>query len=77
MPTYYFNIIGTRPFTDEQGSMFASSDAVWAEALRIVKDVEGSLRPGESWGLEILQDGRMIYRIRIETDDLRGLSDDR
>lgn len=77
MATYYFNIAGPHPFIDEVGSNLPSVDAVWEEALRIVKDIEGSLRPGESWALEVVRDGQPIYRVTILTEDLRGPRIDR
>ncbi|WP_201449639.1 tRNA 5-methylaminomethyl-2-thiouridine synthase [Bradyrhizobium sp. Ai1a-2] len=47
------------------------AETAWAEALRLVRDVEGALQPGESWSLDVVEDGTTIFRINLATADLR------
>jgi uncharacterized protein DUF6894 len=71
MHIYQFHIAGRRPFHDAEGVELADSDTAWAEALRLVRDIEGSLQPGESWSLDVVEDGTTIFRIKLETAKLR------
>ncbi|MBO4224568.1 tRNA 5-methylaminomethyl-2-thiouridine synthase [Bradyrhizobium neotropicale] len=47
------------------------AETAWAEALRLVRDIEGSLQPSESWSLEVVEDGATIFRINLATEDMR------
>jgi hypothetical protein len=67
MPTYQFHIAGLRPFHDAQGMELPDAETAWAEGLRLVRDIEGSLQPGESWSLEVVENGTTIFRINLET----------
>ena len=71
MHIYQFHIVGLRPFHDAEGMELADADTAWAEALRLVRDIEGSLQPGESWSLDVVEDGTTIFRIKLETTKLR------
>jgi uncharacterized protein DUF6894 len=77
MHIYQFHIAGIRPFHDVEGMELADADTAWAEALRLVRDIEGSLQPGESWSLEVVEDGTTIFRIKLETANLRFGRDSR
>jgi uncharacterized protein DUF6894 len=77
MHIYQFHIAGIRPFHDAEGMELADADTAWAEALRLVRDVEGSLQPGESWSLDVVEDGTTIFCIRLETANLRFGRDNR
>jgi hypothetical protein len=70
MPTFRFNIIGPRPFADD-GVDYPSAEAAWMEALRLVRDIEGCLQPGEIWTLEVLEEEAPTFRIEVITEDLR------
>jgi hypothetical protein len=71
MRTYQFHIAGLRPFHDTDGMELPDAETAWSEALRLVRDIEGSLQPGEGWSLDVVEDGTTIYRISLETADLR------
>ena len=69
MRTFRFAIDGSRPFADDV--QLPSDEIAWQEALLLVRDIEGSLSPGESWMLTISDSGGSVFRIKIETADLR------
>jgi hypothetical protein len=71
MHIYQFHIAGLRPFQDAEGVELADAETAWGEALRLVRDIEGSLQPGESWSLDVVEDGTTIFCIRLATADLR------
>ncbi|WP_409334803.1 DUF6894 family protein [Bradyrhizobium neotropicale] len=71
MHTYQFHIAGVRPFRDGEGMELPDAETAWAEALRLVRDIEGSLQPSESWSLEVVEDGATIFRINLATEDMR------
>jgi hypothetical protein len=70
MLTFRFAIDGSKPFADEV--KLPSDDAAWREALQLVRDIEGSLKPGESWMLTISEDREPVFRIKVETAALRA-----
>jgi hypothetical protein len=72
MGTYHFHIAVTKPFRDPDGMELPGPETAWQEALRFVRDIEGSLQPGESWSLDVLEDGKSIFRIGLATEDLRS-----
>jgi hypothetical protein len=67
MPTYQFRISGSNPFYDADMQL-PSSEAAWEEALRLVRDIEDSLRPGDSWTLNVGEEGMAIFRISVTTE---------
>ena len=71
MHIYQFHIAGLRPFHDREGAELPDAGTAWAEALRLVRDIERSLQPGESWSLDVVEDGATIFRISLATEDLR------
>ncbi|MGY3615060.1 DUF6894 family protein [Bradyrhizobium sp. USDA 10063] len=77
MHTYQFHIGGLRPFHDVEGMELPDAETAWAEALRLVRDIEGALQPGEGWALDVVEDGATIFRISLETADLRFGRDSR
>ncbi|WP_152535915.1 hypothetical protein [Bradyrhizobium sp. Ai1a-2] len=72
MGTYYYHIVASKPFRDPNGMELPNSETAWEEALRFVRDIEGSLQPDESWSLDVIEDGKTIFRISIATEDLRS-----
>ena len=71
MPTYQFHIAGLRPFHDMEGMELPDAETAWGEALRLVRDIEGALQPGEGWSLDVVEDGTTIFHISLATEDLR------
>ncbi len=55
MPLFRFHISGSRPFVDGDGTELASVEVAWEEAVRLVRDIEVFLAPGENWMLEVSQ----------------------
>ena len=66
---FRYTIADTRPFSAELA--VPSEEAAWEEALRLVRDIETALRPGETWVLTVDEGESPVFRIRIETTDLR------
>jgi hypothetical protein len=71
MHTYRFHISGLKPFWDTDGMELRDAQTAWEEALRLVRDIEASLQPGESWSLEVVEGDAPIFRIDVATADLR------
>lgn len=71
MPRYYFNIDGDHPFRDELGEELADDAAAWAEALRLGRDVEGKLKPGQRWQLYVVENGTPVFIISVASRRLR------
>lgn len=69
---YRFHISGPDPFRDEQGTNLPSSDAAWTEALRFARDIEGLLKPGETWELEVSEDGTRVFQLVVSSTDFRS-----
>lgn len=70
MTAYEFRISGSNPFVDTDVQL-PSSEVAWEEALRLVRDIEGLLRPGESWTLDVGEEGTAIFRISVTTEQFR------
>jgi hypothetical protein len=49
MPRYFFHFEGQQPHTDTTGEALTDDEAAWREAVRLSRDVEHALRPGDSW----------------------------
>ena len=62
MPRYFFNVRGERPSIDEEGEELPDSHAAWNEATRtageMIRDINGKLKPGQSWELEVTDEFR-------------------
>jgi hypothetical protein len=71
MRTYHFHITGLTSFRDGDGMELPDAETAWEEAVRFVRDIEGSLQPGESWSLDVVEDDATIFRISVVTADLR------
>ena len=72
MRTFQFTIADSKLFTDEV--QLPSEEAAWEEALRLVRDVETSMKLNESWVLTVSERGSQLFRINVTTQDLRGRS---
>jgi hypothetical protein len=71
MPRYYFNIKGDYPHQDELGEELADDGSAWAEALRLGRDVEDKLRPGQRWQLYVVEDEMPVFVITMTSRRLR------
>jgi len=49
-----------------------SDDVARHEALQLLCDIEGSLRPGESWTLTVSDEIGSVFRIKLDTAALRS-----
>lgn len=76
MPRYFFHVHDVAPTTDDLGEDLPDDEAAWHEATRfageLFKDIDGRLRPGQGWSLEVTDAaGRSVYCIRIESQALK------
>ncbi|TYL87398.1 DUF6894 family protein [Bradyrhizobium cytisi] len=72
MPLYFFNVLNLDPSTPAPCEEFPDEEAAWKEATRfaadLFRDVDGKLRPGEEWALEVTDEaGKAIFNIQIST----------
>jgi hypothetical protein len=62
MPRYFFNIHHDRPTIDEEGDELPDKHAAWKEgtviAGQILQDIDGKLKPGHDWRMEITDEFR-------------------
>jgi len=76
MPRYYFNILNLNlSIIDDVGEELPDKEAAWRQATitagELFKDVDGRLRPGQEWALEVTDEVRRpIYLIRIEAKQM-------
>jgi hypothetical protein len=72
MPRYYFNVLNTSPtIIDDVGEELPDKEAAWRQATitagEIFKDIDGRLRPGQEWALEVTDEAQKpLYLIHIE-----------
>jgi hypothetical protein len=71
MPQYFFHIDGDHPSRDESGEQLENDAAAWAEALRLSRDIEGKMKPGQRWRLYVVETGEPVLLISIATRRLR------
>ncbi len=69
MRNFLFTISGSRPFSHDV--LFPSDAVAWDEVVRLVRDIEGQLKPGEEWSLTISDKHGPVFRIQVQTADLR------
>lgn len=72
MPLYVFNVLNLDPSTPAPSEEFLDDEAAWKEATRfaadLFRDIDGKLRPGQEWALEVTdQAGTGVFEIRIST----------
>ncbi|MET3972454.1 hypothetical protein ACVWXN_000172 [Bradyrhizobium sp. i1.4.4] len=57
MPRYFFKVLNLDPTTDVQSEDLPDDEAAWREATvyagQLFKDIDGKLRPGKEWGVEV------------------------
>jgi hypothetical protein len=68
MPRYFFHIDHRHPHVDELGEQLPDDAAAWAEALRLTRDIEDRLRPGDRWSVEVRRHSKPIYRVSVTTE---------
>jgi hypothetical protein len=76
MPRYFFNVLNIGPDQDEIGEELPNDEAAWREAIAfagaVFKDLDGKLRPGQGWALDVTDSDRNpLFSIRIDTKLLR------
>jgi len=74
MPLYFFKVFNVEPSTPPASEEFPDDDAAWKEATRfaaeLFRDIDGKLRPGDGWKLEVSDEaGRPIFSIHVITKD--------
>jgi hypothetical protein len=67
MSRYFFYIDSDRPHLDESGEELPDDAAAWRQGMRMARDIEDSLEPGQSWKLEIRTGERPVYQVTITT----------
>ena len=62
MPRYFFNIYHDTVHLDQEGEELPDKHAAWKEATftagHILQDLDGKLRPGHEWRMEITDEFR-------------------
>jgi hypothetical protein len=72
MPRYFFHVRNIPPAQDAIGEELPNDEAAWHQvttlAGEIFRDIDGKLRPGQEWGLEVTeQGGAPLFQINIST----------
>ena len=75
MPRYYFNVLNSNPSLDDLGEDLHDKEAAWRQATitagEIFEAIDGSLRPGQEWTLEVTDEARRaVYVIHIEAKQM-------
>ncbi|MBR1274910.1 DUF6894 family protein [Bradyrhizobium sp. AUGA SZCCT0283] len=73
MPRYFFNVYHDRAELDEEVEELPDMQAAWREATmtagQIIQDLDGKLRPGKDWRLEVTDEfANPLYVIHVSTD---------
>jgi hypothetical protein len=73
MPRYFFNVYHDRAELDEQDEELPDMQAAWREATmtagQIIQDLDGKLRPGKEWRLEVTDEfSNPLYVIHVSAD---------
>ncbi|MBU6461254.1 MAG: tRNA 5-methylaminomethyl-2-thiouridine synthase [Bradyrhizobium sp.] len=71
MTRYFFHIDGQNPYCDDLGEDLPDDQAAWWAAMRLARDVEDHLRPGQSWHLEVRDGNGPVYLVAITTQRRR------
>lgn len=77
MPRYFFNTFDSesRSHVDDVGEELPNREAAWEAATRyaadVLRDLDGALRHGHDWRLEVLKEDRSrVFQITVHGDDL-------
>jgi hypothetical protein len=73
MPRYFFNVYHERAELDEEGEELPDLQAAWREATvtagQIIQDLDGRLRPGRDWRMEVTDEfANPLYVIHVHAD---------
>jgi hypothetical protein len=73
MPRYFFNVYYERAELDEEGEELPDAQAAWHEATvtagQIIQDLDGKLRLGQDWRLEVTDEfANPLYVIDVRAD---------
>jgi hypothetical protein len=73
MPKYFFNIHHGQSTIDEEGEELPDKHAAWREATIVagdsIRDIDGTLRPGADWRLEVTDEFRNpLYVIHVSAE---------
>lgn len=71
MTRYFFHIDGEKPHRDEIGEELPTDAEAWSAAMRLARDIEDSLTPGQNWRLEVFEADRRVYFVAISTRSFR------
>lgn len=71
MQRYYFHFEGQQPQTDTTGEALLDDEAAWREAVRLSRDVEHALRPGDSWTLSVFDGTEPVFVLAMVTRRFR------
>jgi hypothetical protein len=73
MPLYFFDVNGQGVPDSEEGETLADDEAAWHEATlvagEVFKDVDGKLKPGQGWKLEVQDANRSkLFVINVSSE---------
>jgi hypothetical protein len=73
MPRYFFNVYHENAEPDETGEQLTDLDAAWNEATvtagEILKGLDGKLRPGVDWRLEVTDEfANLLFVIHVNAN---------
>jgi hypothetical protein len=74
MPRYFFNVYHHGPELDEEGEELPDAQAAWHEATvtagQIIQDLDGRLRPGKDWRMEVTDEfANRLYVIHLYAEE--------
>ncbi|UPJ52756.1 hypothetical protein IVB30_16360 [Bradyrhizobium sp. 200] len=74
MPRYFFNVYHDGPELDEEGEELPDAQAAWHEATvtagQIIQDLDGRLRPGKDWRMEVTDEfANRLYVIHLYAEE--------
>jgi DNA-binding IclR family transcriptional regulator len=67
MARYFFHIEGEKPHRDEIGEDLPDDEGAWRAAVKLARDVEDNLRPGQTWHLDVRDGDEPVYIVAITT----------
>jgi hypothetical protein len=73
MPRYFFHVHHDTHQRDDVGEELPDKHAAWREATvtagQILQDLDGKLRPGHDWSLEVTDEfGNRLFRLHISAE---------
>ena len=74
MPLYFFRVYHNGPSRDEVGEEFPDHRTAWKEATAMagetLKDLDGALKPGHDWSLEVTDaSARVLFSLVVSAED--------